>query len=170
MSSKFSYITYPFFGTYSVPNITINFNEIKAQLGRQIEKVIKLENSLNYLNELLTLEQLEVNRLKFQITAKSTQELIMSDKRCVWGIDSIGVLHNLKRYEEFRSKCLKPSKITKSKYIWFRGISKPFEVPFSIKNIEEDIMYYWFKLLYIDNVWEIYKINTEYDGNTVESI
>ena len=45
-----------------------------------------------------------------------------------------------------------------------------FEMPFSIKNIEEDILYYWFKLLYIDNTWEIYKINTEYDGNITECL
>lgn len=165
MQSKFSYITYPFFGTYIVPEITVDFDKITTKLSKSI-KTLKLTNSTDYLGHLLELEQLlSDNRFKFKITATSTQELIMLDKRCLWGVDSVGILHNLKRYEEFKAKCIKPQKITKHKYVWFKNISYPFEMPFSIKNIEEDILHYWFKLLYIDQVWTIYRINSEYDGN-----
>jgi hypothetical protein len=156
---------------YHVPEITIEFDTIKAKIQQTTSKIVKVSNSSDYLNELLGLESyLKNSRFKFRITAKSTQELIMLDRRCVWGIDCVGVMHNLQRREEFKSKCLKPVKITRGKYIWFKNITYPFEMPFSIKNIEEDILYYWFKLLYIDNTWEIYKINTEYDGNITECL
>ena len=168
--SKFSYIQYPFFGTYKVPELDIGFTKIKAKLHKEF-KDIKLTNKEDYLTQLLDIDKsVGAARFRFHITAKSTQELIMLDKRCVWGIDFEGTIHNIQRYEEFVCKCVKPDRITKHKYIWFKNISKPFEMPFSIKNIEEDIMYYWFKLLYIDNVWTIYKINTEYEGVNTECI
>ena len=168
--SKFSYIQYPFFGTFKVPELDIGFSKIKAKLHKEF-KDIKLNNVEDYLTQLLNIEKkVGSDRFRFYLTAKSTQELIMLDKRCVWGIDYNGEIHNLKRWEEFHCRNLKPLKITQGKYLWFRSISYPFEMPFSIKNIQEDIMYYWFKLLYIDNIWTIYKINNEYDGNIIECI
>ena len=156
---------------YQIPEITIEFDAIKAKILKSSLKIVKISNSSDYLLELLELEAfLKDSRFKFKITAKSTQELIMLDRRCLWGVDSLGTMHNIQRYEEFKCKCLKPLRITKGKYVWFKGISYPFEMPFSIKNIEEDILYYWFKLLYIDNTWEIYRINTEYDGNIIECV
>lgn len=151
---------------YKVPSLTVNFDNIKGKISSTF-KTLKIENVETYLEELLTLEQVfGSSRFRFQITAKSTQELLMLDKRCMWGIDNLGVFHDLSRKQKFKCKYLKPYEITQNKYIWFKTITKPFEVPFSIKNIEEDIMYYWFKLIYIDNVWEIGAIDTDYSTQT----
>ena len=164
LKSKFSYITYPFFGTYSVPDIDIQFEGISAMLYKSYMP-LKVDNSSNYLQELLSLEIDEKGkRFKFHITAKNTQQLIMLPERCLWGIDITGRIHNLKRYEEFERLCLKPSKITKGNLIWFKEISKPTRTPLSITNIEEDLLYYWFSFLYIDHVWELYKISPDYTG------
>ena len=143
LRSKFSFISYPFFGTYKVPDVRVDFDKVTAAITTRYSTV-KLSNSPNYLDELLNLETNENEiRFRFQVTAKSTQELIMLEDRCVWGVDRTGRMHNLKRYEEFEQFCMRPLKITQGKYLWFRGITRPIETPLSIKNIAEDLMYYW---------------------------
>lgn len=165
MGSKFSYIKYPFFGTYTIPTIDISFNKISASNSKNYNsKDIKLKNSENYLEHLIALENLK-NRFKFKITAQSTQELIMLQKRCQWGVDITGAMHNLSRLEEFPLVCLKPIKITNNKYIWFNTITKPLISPLSIKNIADDLYYYFYSFLYIDNVWELYNIHPSFTGN-----
>lgn len=170
LKSKFAYITYPFFGTYSVPDLQFDFDKLKAALHKNYT-TLKLSNSSNYLEELLRVE-LDENetRFKFQLTALSTQALIMLPHRCQWGVDIEGKIHNLARYEEFRSRCVKPVKVTNNNLVWFKGISRPIRTPLSIKNIKEDILYYWYQFLYIDNVWELYKISTEYNGKETQWI
>jgi hypothetical protein len=168
IKSKFSYITYPFFGTYVIPDVQIEFDRISAAVAKRYTTV-KLGNSSNFLEELFDIEALETEtRFKFHVTAKSTQELIMLPKRCVWGVDITGRLHNLHRLEEYPQICIKPYKITKSKYIWFKEITKPIETKLSLQNIEEDLLYYWYSFLYIDYVWELYRVTPEYHGKTSE--
>ncbi len=170
LKSKYGYINYPFFGTYSIPSIQFDFDKIKAAL-RKSYSTVKLQNSSNYLDELLHIE-LDDNesRFKFQISALNTQSLIMLPKRCLWGIDIKGLIHNLQRYEEFKSKCIKPIKVTNNNLMWFNEVTRPIRTPLSIKNIQEDIMYYWYQFLYIDNVWELYRITPEYNGKQTEWI
>ncbi len=170
LRSKFSYITYPFFGTYIIPDIRLEFDKISAAIAKKYS-TLKLNNSSNYLEELFDVEALEKEtRFKFHITAKSTQELIMLPRRCLWGMDITGRMHNLKRYEEFLKLCIKPKEITKSKYLWFNEITRPLETPMSIKNIEEDLLHYWYEFLYIDYVWELYKVTPNYSGKSTEWI
>jgi hypothetical protein len=166
--SKFSYITYPFFGLYYVPEVTVQFDKICAELKSR-QAVAKVNNSPNYLGELLSLDELEKNsRIKFNITAQSTQELIMLPKRCVWGIDITGRMHNLSRYQEFDHISIKPYLITKNKYIWFKKVTRPVVAPLSLVNIEEDILHYWFNFVYIDYVWELFKISDDYNWKATE--
>ena len=113
--SKYGYIKYPFFGLYHVPEVSVEFDKIQAEINHRYVTA-KKTNSANYLAELATLETKE-KRVKFQITASSTQELIMLPNRCVWGIDITGRLHNLSRWQEFKHISIKPYKITKNKFI-----------------------------------------------------
>lgn len=166
--SKYSYITYPFFGLYSVPQVKIEFDKISAVLAKR-HATVKVNNSPNYLGELFDVEVMsKENRIKFQITASSTQELIMLPNRCVWGIDITGRMHNLQRYQEFQQISIKPTKITKGKYIWFNKVTRPIISPLSVENIKEDILHYWFNFLYIDSVWELYRISDSHNGKSTE--
>jgi hypothetical protein len=164
--SKYGYIKYPFFGLYHVPEVSVEFDKIQAEINHRYVTA-KKTNSANYLAELATLETKE-KRVKFQITASSTQELIMLPNRCVWGIDITGRLHNLSRWQEFKHISIKPYKITKNKFIWFKKVTRPIVSPLTLTNIEEDILEYWFSFLYIDNVWELYRISDSYIDKETE--
>lgn len=167
--SKYSYITYPFFGLFKVPEISVEFDKISTLLSDSYKTAKINSSSSNYLEELLSIDSSEKNeRIKFQVTAQSTQELIMLPRRCVWGVDTTGRIHNLSRYQEFEHISIKPTKITLNKYIWFNKVTRPITVPMSIKNIEEDLLYYWFSFLYIDNVWELYRIHGDYNRKNTE--
>jgi hypothetical protein len=162
MLSKFGYIKYPFFGTYTVPEIKVDFNKISATV-RDSYKTLRTNQELDYLTDALDIEiDKNQSRFKFNVTAKSTQELIMLPRRCVWGVDKTGNIHNLQRNEMFKSINIQPKEVTNN-YIWFREVTRPIVAPFSLKNIMEDVYYYWFTFLHIDNVWELYKISPDFD-------
>lgn len=159
MKSKFSYITYPFFGTYVVPDVEVQFDEILATTTKKL-KSLKLSNSSNYLEELFDIqEKKKNNRFSFDITANSTSELIMLPKRCLWGVDIRGEIHNLSRKQIFDHICIKPRSITKDKYIWFREVTPPLVTPIRIQQLKDDLLNYWFSFLYIDTKWELYSVN-----------
>lgn len=159
--SKFSYIKYPFFGRFYKPNIEVQFDKI-ITTAKHAPKLIKTQNSGNYLTDLAKIEQENSQlRLHFSFTAHNTQQILMLDRRCLWGVDYEGTIHNLERLEKFKAVSVRIENITKDKYLWFPKITYPFLMPLSVRNIKNDIAYYWFQLLYIDLTWEIYRVETE---------
>jgi hypothetical protein len=162
MASKFSIINFPFFGLNKQPKeVNITNEQIKIKTFDNLNQ-IAFDSSVkwpgNYFAHLIQMDSLNMNRIKFDYTALNIQHLVMK-KNLEWGIDNHSTIHNLRKKQEFPAIQSPISKTAKG-LLWFKHVSYPFEIPF---NIEQTLSTYHIgTLIYIDKVWYIYELTSQY--------
>jgi len=167
MSKKFNNITFPLFGLKNYLKFEFSLDKIFAVVNNQkyIVDDRSIDNS-SYLSRLIELDSRKsYQRLKFDYTIRSMEELIKSD--CKIALDNTGKFYNFTNKELFPYSERRIEKIRK-KYFWFKNISYPFEIDVeNLSEIEENQKYYYGKLVKINSVWYFLGLTDE-NSNKIE--
>jgi hypothetical protein len=153
--NKFNNISYPFFGLTKKPYETIYSLDkiyIRKYKDSHLETVDDKNISGDYFYRLLTLD----NRLKFDYTCKSLQDVIISNIK--WGLDCKAVPHDLSSQESVPADKRKVTRI-KGNLIWLKNISYPFILSTneSIKVVDE----LYASIVRVENEWYIREFTYE---------
>jgi len=156
MKSKFSNISYPIFGLSKKPKL--NYEGTKLYLTKNKVWYLLNDTSINcnYIDKLLLLK----NRVKFDYTCRSLNELILS--KVVWGVDNKCNIYDLSVRQKFKFCCRKIID-QKDKYIIVKDISYPFIIPEQFNQANMIGMYA--HLAYIEYCWYIITISHFFNDN-----
>lgn len=157
--SKFSGITYPFFGM-RIPPKDIIYQDDKVYFVRQHITTLLDDYNIpynSYIRRLLYFDSNDIDRLRFTYTAYSLENIILS--KIPWGIDNTGKIFNLKEKETFKTKISKIER-TKGNLIWIKGVSYPFNLSLDASyNINKHL---FAEIVFIDNKWYLYNFTYKY--------
>tara|TARA_Y100000034_G_scaffold136800_2_gene215906 strand:+ start:3650 stop:4135 length:486 start_codon:yes stop_codon:yes gene_type:complete len=154
--SKFSEITFPFFGLNYVPEVEFRGREIF--IYNKILDDVSLPQK-TYLNRLIHLSSKD--KVTFDFTANSLENIIFY-KKAKWGIDNTGKIFNISKKQRFTLTSKKIEKI-RNKLIWVKGISYPFNVPLELEDLINKKLFF-VDLVHIDNLWRLYNFSYSYNS------
>ena len=136
MASKYSKISFPFFGLFKKPHlIKYELKKILIQrtFGSHLETIDDKSIKGDYFARLATLD----HRVHFDVTCKNIQELVYSNPK--WGMDYNAMPYDLSKQETVPANCGKVVKV-RNNNVWIKDISYPFKIPTSESLvINEDI-------------------------------
>lgn len=162
--SKFKGIKFPVFGFFKMPfDLKIRLDSIEVQkqefgswstIDKYIEGKSLLERYLVSKDE----------TFGFDVTCLNLTQLI--SKKIVWCIDSDFKIYNLSVKQTFKARNVKVRKC-RHNVIWVDTVSYPFKLKKGITDYKE-ILNQYITIVYIDNVWVLYKF-TSFKEN-IESV
>lgn len=160
--SKFTGITFPFYGITEVP-VKIEYSLTKINITMEDTRFYLLDDKSypqkTYIGRLLVMDAKSINRLIFKYTVINLQQLILLPQ-IKWGVDNIGKIFNLSKKEKFSYKLTNINTNNTTNLLRLKGISYPFEVPYGIaKSISK---YDKVCIVKVNNRWYIHKIISKY--------
>ena len=154
--SKFSNISFPAFGLFQAPHdfkITVNTIEIQKKEFGAWNAIDRYDKHKTLLERYISVK--EEGQI-FDVTCLNLSQLV--SKPVKWVIDAKARIHDLSKKQEFKARNVKVIKVVKNA-IWLHSISYPFILRKNILDSKE-ILNQSATVVYIDNVWIIYKFTS----------
>lgn len=154
--SKYYGIQFPVFGFLTVPydiKIKVNSIEIQRQEFGSWNYIDKYIEDKSLLERYILAKEEDFG---FDVTCLNLTQLIT--KKVKWGIDSQFKIYNLSSKQTFKARNVKVRKCINS-VIWVDTVSYPFKLKKGLTDPKE-ILNQYVTIVYIDNVWVLYKFTS----------
>ncbi len=153
LKSKFYGIKFPAFGLLEPPfNYRVNTETIEVQ-KKEFGKyffVDRFDQDKNILQRYL---QVKEEDYSFDVTCLNMSQLITKEVK--WIIDANFKIYNLSKKQEFKARNVKIRKIRRNVF-WVHTVSYPFKIRRGMIDLKE-LLDQWVTIVYIDNMWHLYK-------------
>jgi hypothetical protein len=154
--SKFYNIEFPIFGLKKKPydfSIRLNSISIKKTENDEWHIVDEYKEKTSLLKRYVSVKD---DFFFFDFTCTNLTQII--SKNIEWGIDANAKIYDLRHKQKFKARTVQVVKV-RDNLIWVNTVSYPFKLSKNILD-PKTILEQYVTIVYIDEVWHLYRFST----------